>query len=114
MKLVGTNISTIQFKEIADKMESESAQGILKWALDAYAPKIALASSFGAEDIVLIDMMTRIAKEKTKIFILDTGRLNQETYNVIDDIRKKYNIQIEAYFPAQAEVEEMVRVKGMI
>jgi phosphoadenosine phosphosulfate reductase len=113
MKLIGANLSAIQYKEIADKMESESAQEILKWALDAYAPRIALASSFGAEDIVLIDMMTRIDREKTKVFILDTGRLNQETYTVIDDIRKKYNIQIEAYFPAQAEVEEMVRVKGM-
>ncbi|HEU4445290.1 MAG TPA: phosphoadenylyl-sulfate reductase, partial [Nitrososphaeraceae archaeon] len=113
IKLIRANPSALQYKEIADKMEHESAQEVLKWALDTYAPRIALASSFGAEDIVLIDMMARIDKEKTKVFILDTGRLNQETYNVIDDIRKKYNIQIEAYFPAQEEVEEMVRVKGM-
>ena len=58
MKLVGADLSTIQFKEVANKMENESAQVILKWALDAYAPRIALASSFCAEDIVLIDMMT--------------------------------------------------------
>ncbi|HEV2877141.1 MAG TPA: phosphoadenosine phosphosulfate reductase family protein, partial [Nitrososphaeraceae archaeon] len=107
--MIEANPSALQYKEIADKMERESAQEVLKWALDTYAPRIALASSFGAEDIVLIDMMTRIDKEKTKVFILDTGRLNQETYNVVDDIRKKYNIQIEAYFPAQEEVEEMVR-----
>ena len=52
-------------------------------------------------------MMTKIDIEKTKVFTLDTGRMNQETYNVIDEIRKKYNIHIESYFPAQAEVEEM-------
>src|SRR5215203_746668 len=66
MKLIGANLSAIQYKEIADKMESESAQEILKWALDAYAPRIALASSFGAEDIVLIDIMTRIDREKNR------------------------------------------------
>ncbi|HEY9399187.1 MAG TPA: phosphoadenylyl-sulfate reductase, partial [Nitrososphaeraceae archaeon] len=113
MKLVGANLSTTQFEKIANKMENESAQEILRWALDIYAPRIALASSFGAEDVALIDMMTRIDIKKTKVFTLDTGRLNQETYNVIDEIRKKYNIQIETYFPAQTEVEEMVQTKGM-
>src|SRR5688500_15202181 len=94
IKLIRANSSALQYKEIAAKMEGESAQDVLKWALDTYAPRIALASSFGAEDIVLIDMKARIDKEKTKVFILDTGRHNQETYNVIDDIRKKYNILI--------------------
>jgi phosphoadenosine phosphosulfate reductase len=113
MKLVGADLSTMQFKEVANKMENESAQEVLRWALDTYAPKVALASSFGAEDVTLIDMMTKIDIKKTKVFTLDTGRLNQETYNVIDEIRKKYNIQIQAYFPAQTAVEEMVQTKGM-
>ena len=94
-------------------MENKSARDILKWAIDTFGSKIGLASSFGAEDVVLIDMMTKINKVKTKIFTLDTGRLNQETYNIMDDIRKKYEIQIKVYFPDQNEVEEMVRAKGM-
>jgi phosphoadenosine phosphosulfate reductase len=113
MNIVRLNLPAIQFKEIADKMKSKSAQEILKWAIDTYAANIALASSFGAEDVILIDMMTRIDKEKTRVFTLDTGRLNQETYDIIDDIRKKYSIQIEVYFPDQKEVEEMVQTKGM-
>jgi phosphoadenosine phosphosulfate reductase len=113
MKLVRADLSTVQFKEVANKMENESAQEVLRWALDTYAPRIALASSFGAEDVTLIDMMIRIDIKKTKVFTLDTGRLNQETYDVIDEIRKKYNIQVETYFPAQIEVEEMVQTKGM-
>ena len=103
----------LQIKKIAEEMEDKSATEVLKWAIDAYAPKIALASSFGAEDVILIDMMVKINKEKAKIFTLDTGRLNQETYDVMDAIRKKYGIQIEVYFPEQRETEEMVKIKGM-
>jgi len=100
-------------KKIADEMEMKSAHNILKWAIDTYGLRIGLASSFGAEDLVLIDMMAKINKEKTKVFTLDTGRLNQETYDVIDEIRRKYRIQIIVYFPEQNEVEQMVRIKGM-
>jgi phosphoadenosine phosphosulfate reductase len=113
MNMVRPNLPAMKFKEIADKMESKSAQEILEWAIDSYASNIALASSFGAEDVVLIDMMARIDKEKTRVFTLDTGRLNQETYDIIDNISKKYSIQIEVYFPEQKEVEEMVQTKGM-
>jgi phosphoadenosine phosphosulfate reductase len=71
-----------------------------------------MASSFGAEDVVVIDMMMKI-NPKSRIFTLDTGRLNQETYDVMDEIRKKYDINIEVMFPDQNEVEQMVRVNGL-
>ena len=103
----------LQLEKISEGMENRSAQEVLKWALDTYGLRIGLASSFGSEDVLLIDMMVKISKEKTKVFTLDTGRLNQETYDVIDEIRKKYDIQTEVYFPEQKEVEKMVRVKGM-
>src|SRR5919205_4455911 len=105
--------TVLQINNIAKEMESKSAMEVLKWAIDAYAPKIALASSFGAEDVVIIHMMVKINKEKTRVFTLDTGRLNQETYDVMDAIRKKYDIQIEVYFPEQRETEEMVKIKGL-
>lgn len=85
---------------------------VLKWTMENLHPKVALASSFGAEDMVLIDMLMKI-NDKARIFTLDTGRLNQETYNVMDEIKDKYNTNIEVMFPDTHEVEEMVRVNGM-
>ena len=85
---------------------------ILKWSLDNLHPRIAMASSFGAEDVVVIDMIMKI-NPKARIFTLDTGRLNQETYDVMDEIRQKYNMNIEVMFPDQNETEQMVRVNGM-
>jgi phosphoadenosine phosphosulfate reductase len=90
----------------------KTPQEVLKWAFDNLHPKLAKASSFGAEDVVVIDMMMKI-NPKARIFTLDTGRLNQETYDVMDQIRNKYNVNIEVMFPDQNEVEQMVRVNGM-
>jgi phosphoadenosine phosphosulfate reductase len=90
----------------------KTPQEVLKWSLDNLHPRIAMASSFGAEDVVVIDMMMKI-NPKARIFTLDTGRLNQETYDVMDEIRKKYDINIEVMFPDQTEVEQMVRVNGL-
>ncbi|MGI0066049.1 MAG: phosphoadenylyl-sulfate reductase [Nitrosotalea sp.] len=90
----------------------KTPQDVLKWSLDNLHPRLAMASSFGAEDVVVIDMMMKI-NPKSRIFTLDTGRLNQETYDVMDEIRKKYNMSIEVMFPDQNEVEQMVRVNGL-
>lgn len=99
-----------QIQQLNEKLKTP--QDVLKWALDNLHPKIAMASSFGAEDVVVIDMMMKI-NPKSRIFTLDTGRLNQETYDVMDEIRNKYNMNIEVMFPDSNEVEEMVRVNGM-
>ena len=90
----------------------KTPQEILKWTFDNLHPRVAMASSFGAEDVVIIDMMMKL-NPKARIFTLDTGRLNQETYDVMDEIRNKYNTNIEVMFPDQSEVEQMVRVNGM-
>jgi len=99
-----------QIAELNEKLRTP--QEVLKWALDNLHPKLALASSFGAEDVVVIDMLAKV-NQNARIFTLDTGRLNQETYDVMDEIRKKYNINIEVTFPEAEEVIEMVRTNGM-
>jgi len=87
-------------------------QDALKWVLDNLHPRVAEASSFGAEDSVIIDMMTKI-NPKARFFTLDTGRLNPETYSIMDELSKKYNITFEVMFPDAKEVEEMVTAKGI-
>jgi phosphoadenosine phosphosulfate reductase len=104
------NFTAEQIQQLNEKLKTP--QDVLKWALDNLHPKIAMASSFGAEDVVVIDMMMKI-NPKARIFTLDTGRLNQETYDVMDEIRNKYNMNIEVMFPDSNEVEQMVRVNGM-
>ena len=67
---------------LALRADPMSAEDVLRLA-SRVRPTVALSSSFGAEDMVLIDMIMKI-DPKARIFTLDTGRLPQETYNVID------------------------------
>ena len=90
----------------------KTAEEALQWASDNLHPKVAKASSFGAEDAAIVDMMIKINPD-FRFFTLDTGRLPQETYNVMADMKRKYNINLEILFPDTAEVEEMVREKGI-
>ena len=93
-------------------LEKMSAEEILKWALGAFGAKIALASSFQCEESALIDMMHKIAGKNFRVFTLDTGRLNEETYEVMDRVRSKYKIKIESYFPLHEKVQALEREKG--
>ncbi len=102
---------------VADRMtgvdfEKMNSQELLAWGLKEFGNKIALASSFGAEDVVLIDMIVKIRKD-ARIFSLDTGRLPQATYDVMHEIQHKYGIAIEVMFPDTEKTQAMVRGKGM-
>jgi phosphoadenosine phosphosulfate reductase len=75
-------------------------------------PKITFANSYGAEDMVLTDI---IAKEKLaiEIFSLDTGRLPAETYTLMGEVEKTYNTKPIVFFPKHEAVEQYVRTKGI-
>ncbi|MCM8823387.1 MAG: phosphoadenylyl-sulfate reductase [Candidatus Omnitrophica bacterium] len=91
--------------------EDKTAEEILRWADETFGNKVAIASSFGLEDVVIIDMMVKI-NPSVKIFTLDTGRLPQETYDVIERIKERYKVKIDFYFPDREKVEEMVSKYG--
>ncbi len=85
---------------------------LIKQAEREFAPDLVFACSFGAEDVVLFELIAKHAPS-IRIVTLDTGRLPQETYDVMDACRDKYGLNIEVHFPAAADVEQMVREKGV-
>ena len=93
---------------LSEDLEVKSAQEVLAWALEEFHPRIALAASFGAEDVVLIDMLAKL-NPTARVFTLDTGRLPYETYALMEAIRERYGLVLEVYFPGTAAVEAMVR-----
>ncbi len=100
----------------AERLNAElglkTAEEIVRWAGETLGPEIKLASSFGGEDVVLIDMVSKIAPQ-IRVFTLDTGRLNDETYEVMESVRAKYpNLPIQTMFPKSEAVELLVREKG--
>ncbi len=98
-------------EQIARQLETQPAEQVLRWGVESFFPKIALATSFGAEDVVLIDLLSRIQPQVT-VFTLDTGRLPEETYEVMDRIRERYRLEIKSFFPDRERVEKLELEKG--
>ncbi len=73
---------------------------------------ITFANSYGAEDMVLTDI---IVKEKLtiEIFSLDTGRLPAETYTLMSEVESTYNTKPVVFFPKHEAVEHYVRTQGI-
>lgn len=101
----------MDIEKINSELAAKTAEEILAWALKTYPGRVALASSFGAEDVVLIDMLAKLDK-RARVFTLDTGRLNEETYDAADRVRAKYGLTVETFFPDAARVEALERAKG--
>ena len=99
-----------QVDELNSRMHT--AEDALRWASETLHPRIAKASSFGAEDAVIMDIMLGINSD-FRFFTLDTGRLPQETYDIMDVVTKRYGITIEVLFPDTKDVENMVRKNGV-
>ena len=110
-----TSLSTLEraSTKLIPDFDRAAPEIVLEWALEKFSPNVALACSFQAEESVLIDMMSCFCGTDFRIFTLDTGRLNQETYDCMDAIRERYGVSIEVYFPDALKVQEMVRTRGL-
>ena len=75
-----------------------------------YAPAV-FANSFGAEDMVLTDIIAR-HYPGIGMFTLDTGRLPEETYSLMREVADRYGIRVPVYFPDSAAVEAYVAQNG--
>jgi len=94
------------------RLEGASPHEIIGFFAEEFNGRIGFATSLGAEDQVITEMIAGI-DPAMKIFTLDTGRLLQESYDLLDITRKKYAINIEVFFPDAMDVEEMVNSRGI-
>lgn len=96
----------------ARAFEDWSVEKVLSWGIGNFHPRLALSASFGApEGMALLDMMHEI-EPSSRVFVLDTGRMHEATYDLIDRVRDRYDKDVEIVFPQADEVEVMVRTKG--
>lgn len=99
------------FKMLSDSFEAKSPQDVLAYAVEKYSPRIVLACSFGAEDVVLVDMVHRI-DSTVPLFYLDTDFLFPETYVTRDRVLERYDlkpaqvIQVKSLLTPQKQAEE--------
>ncbi|SFM34523.1 phosphoadenosine phosphosulfate reductase [Paenibacillus sp. 1_12] len=84
-------------QEAAEHYENQSAETLIELAVEKF-PNITLACSFGAEDVVLVDMLQKLSP-KTDIFYLDTNVHFQETYETRDKLQQHYGLEFVQVLP---------------
>jgi phosphoadenosine phosphosulfate reductase len=97
-----------QIQEAEQVSAVESIGLVTKW----FPGGVVFSSSLGQEDQVLTDMIYK-NELPVKIFTIDTGRLFNETYELLDRTNARYKQNMQVYFPEAADVESFVREKGI-
>lgn len=97
--------------EIRSKLSTLSLPEGLAWVGHEFGDSAKLSSALGIEDQVITHFIAR-QNLSIEIFTLDTGRLFQESYDLLDLTRSKYKIAIKSYFPDYKQVEQLLAEKG--
>ncbi len=98
----------LKIKAIISELSPEEG---LKWVSDHYGQKASFSTAFNKEDQIITHLLAQ-HQLNIRLFTLDTGRLFQETYELLDLTRQKYKLPIAVYFPDSLQVEQLVQEKG--
>jgi phosphoadenosine phosphosulfate reductase len=96
--------------QLSQLLAGETPGRILAAAMEAF-PGAAMACSLGLEDVALVHLASQLPAPP-RVFVLDTGRLPPETYDVLAALRRRYRLAIEVYFPRTEAVEAFVTEHG--
>ena len=89
----------------------DATRALLRRIADEFSPAV-FANSLGAEDMLLTDLIVRDALP-IEVFSLDTGRLPIETYELIAEVGKRYDLKLKLYYPRHELVEDYTRTHGI-
>ena len=101
-----------RFIELQATLETASAQDVIEAAVEAFGDRVALCTSFQAEGMVILDIASRL-RSQPRIFTIDTGRLPQETYDLVDAVRDRYGVEVDVYHPDDEELTPFVSGQGV-
>ena len=98
--------------ELKEKYTTYSIKDVLAALSNDFEGRVAFSSSMGAEDQVITHLIAEGAIS-VRLFTIDTGRMFEETYEVIEKTRLRYKVPMEIYFPDYRRVEPMIKERGV-
>jgi phosphoadenylyl-sulfate reductase (thioredoxin) len=101
----------VRLGQLAREAESWPPQRLLEWAVGSWGDRLALCTSFQIGGMVLIDMAVR-TDLPLRVLTIDTGRLPEQTHELIHRVRGRYGLEVEVLMPDPMRVGEMVRRSG--
>ena len=105
-------IDDLEAGELSVEFEGQEPWDLLEWAIERFGERLALSTAFQEGDVALIDMAYRIDPE-VRVFSIDTGRLPQETFDLIEQLRERYEgLRLELLSPDAGQVQRLVDRNG--
>ena len=99
-------ISPEQLEKINEYLSKLAPEDILRWAVD-HLPGLFQTTAFGLTGLVAIDMLSKITREPPPLIFIDTLYHFPETYELVEEVKKKYGVPVHVYKPEGcADVDE--------
>jgi phosphoadenosine phosphosulfate reductase len=105
-------IDELEAGELSVEFEGEEPQTVIEWAIERFAPRIGISTAFQIDGIAVLDMAYEI-DPSIQVFSVDTGRLPQESYDLIEQLRERYpGLNLELLAPQAEHIQRMVGKHG--
>ena len=102
--MASETVPRADWTEVCERLEGQHPREILRWAVEMFHPRLTMATAFGPEGCVILDMLSEI-EPKIRVFNLDTGYQFEETLALRDRIAERYGIEVE-YVRSETSVAE--------
>lgn len=109
-------MSRLKIEDITDEfaenvLSDYSAEELIRWALEGFGDRCAIGTSFQLTGSVIIDLASKVTDD-FRLFTVDTLRLHDETYEIMDAVEERYGLEIERYTPDEDSISSMIERFG--
>jgi phosphoadenosine phosphosulfate reductase len=101
MSELATRFSEAELAELSAAFESAPASKVVRWAVETFGDDLCITASF--QDSVLIDVATKVKPDIEVVFI-DTGDHFPETYETVERVRARYDLNLRVLRVPEPEV----------
>ena len=109
---MATDTAPLQFSpQLLAELNAKEPEDLLRWAWENYGARAGIITSFQDTGCVQIDMASRVAPE-LRVLTVDTHRLHEETYALIERMERTYGFKTERFFPEPDTLRRMVAQHG--
>lgn len=98
-------------EDLVREINGFSPEELFSWALTHYGARAGIITSFQDTGCVMVDIMSKAAPGM-RVMTIDTLRLHDETYALMDQVEARYGITIERFEPAPARLAQMIAQHG--
>lgn len=108
---VDTKTALVEDPKLLAELEAMAPEDMLRWAYTEFGERAGIITSFQDTGTVMLDMASKVAPD-LRVLTVDTLRLHPETYQLMDEVERRYGITIERFAPEPKRLKRMIDQHG--